>query len=100
MGRFWGVFSRSKLPLSLSVREEVAAVVLVKFTRIARRFIKAKTKTTFLRKRALGIPARWRPFRCSHPARIFTNDPAQWGRVLDWAENKYYGDLALAGLPF
>jgi|SRR5579862_337837 len=100
VGRFWGVFSRGKLPVSLSMRKDVAAVVLVKFTRIARRFIRAKTKASFLWKRALGIPAKWRPFRCTHPARIFTDDPAQWGRVLDWADNKYYGDLALVGQPF
>ena len=36
----------------------------------------------------------------SRLARIFAGDPAQWGRVLDWAEKKYYDDLAPVGQPF
>lgn len=100
VGRFWGIFNRSKLPRSVEMREDVAECVVVKFQRIARRLIQSQTKARFLRKLRAGRRVKWRRFRCNRPTRIFANDPAQFGRLLDWAEEKHYDDLALAGQPF
>ena len=85
---------------ALEMREGFGECVVVKFQRIARRLIQSRIKARFLCKLRSGKRVKWRRFRCNRPARIFTNDPAQFGRLLDWAECKHYDDLALVGLPF
>lgn len=100
VGRFWGVFNRRHLPLSAQGLLEAAEDVLQRFQRIARRYIQSQTKARFRRLRALGKSPKWRPYRCHRPSRIFTNNPAMWCRLLDWAEGKYYDDLAKIGQPF
>ena len=85
VGKFWGVFNRAKLPLSKAVKAEIAAGELVYFQRIARRYIKAKQKESFLAKQRQGRRVRWHPYRCNRPSRIFCNDPVQWVRLLEWA---------------
>jgi hypothetical protein len=73
---------------------------LVHFQRMARRYIQAKQKESFLKKRAQGKHVPWRPYRCNRPARIFCNDPAQWVRLLEWAFEKFNERQQAIGHPF
>jgi hypothetical protein len=100
VGRFWGVFNRHKLPLSRAVKAEIADVELVHFQRMARRYIQAMQKQAFLKKKAQGKRARWRPYRCNRPARIFCNDPKQWVRLIEWSVEKTALLQQARGHPF
>ncbi len=100
VGRFWGVFNRSKLPVSIAVNEAVAVPVLKLFQRVARKYIQAQTKASFLRNRRAGQSVKWKPYRCGQPVRVFVNNPERWLDVLSWAESEYYRRERLAGRPF
>ena len=100
VGKFWGVFNRIKLPVSRTVKAEISAGELVFFQRIARRYIQAKRKESFLAKRRQWKPVKWRPYRCNRPARIFCSDPKQWVRVLEWAYQKLAERQLAARYPF
>ena len=79
---------------------EIAQPALVHFQRIARRFIQSQMKASFLWKRTLGKPVRWRRYRCGRPARVLVGDPVQWLRVGEWAEGELQRRLRAAGYPY
>lgn len=80
-GRFWGVIGRKQLPISERVVFRVTGKTANRYLRTVRKWAK---------KKGLWIPGKG-------AARIYTNQQAQFARLLDWAEDRHLVPLNLTG---
>lgn len=73
VGRFWGIMGRKFLPLSERAYQDTSTYLGIALRRVARGYFKS-----------LGLRKR----KMSRGFRIYSQNPAQWVRVLKWAEDR------------